>query len=212
MKTSELIDTLVVDLTPRGQSLRNRFYLALGLGTLVSAAIFMISIGPRADFATAAETLRFDLKFVDTLALALPTALLCFRLMRPDARAGTLALLLAAPFLFLGVAVAAELFLVPPSMWGTKMIGINSLHCLTLVPLLSVAPLFALIYAMRYGAPQRPTLSGALAGAAAAGIAATLYASNCPDDSPLFVATWYPLATLIVVGVGAAAGHRFLRW
>ena len=212
MKTSELIDSLVVDLTPRGLSLTSRFWLALGAGTLVSAVLFTIGVGPRADFAAAMHTLRFDLKFVDTLALALPTALLCVRLIRPDARAGTLALFLAAPFLFLGVAVAAELFLVPSAIWGTKLIGINSLHCLTLVPLLSIAPLFALIYAMRSGAPQHPTLSGALAGAAAAGIAATLYATNCPDDSPLFVATWYPLATLIVVGVGAVAGHRLLRW
>jgi hypothetical protein len=212
MKTSELINTLAVDRAPRGLSLASRFWLALGLGTLVSAALFMIGVGPRADFAAAAHTLRFDLKFVDTLALALPTALLCFRLTRPDARAGTLALLLVTPFLLLGAAVVAELFLVPSSTWGTKMIGINSLHCLTLVPLLSIAPLVALIYAMRSGAPQHPTLSGALAGAAAAGVAATLYATNCPDDSPLFVATWYPLATLIVVGVGAVAGHRFLRW
>ena len=55
-------------------------------------------------------------------------------------------------------------------------------------------------------------MAGALAGAAAAGIAATLYASNCPDDSPLFVASWYPLASLITVAVGAVAGDRFLRW
>ena len=52
-----------------------------------------------------------------------------------------------------------------------------------------------------------PALSGALAGASAAGIAATFYASNCTDDSPLFVATWYPSATLIVVSVGAVAGR-----
>jgi hypothetical protein len=28
----------------------------------------------------------------------------------------------------------------------------------------------------------------------------------------LFVATWYPLATSIVVAVGALAGRQFLRW
>ena len=55
-------------------------------------------------------------------------------------------------------------------------------------------------------------LTGALAGAASAGVAALLYASHCPDDSPLFVATWYPLATLICMGVGALAGRRFLAW
>ena len=75
------------------------------------------------------------------------------------------------------------------------------------------APLLAgLIWAMRAGAPLQTSLTGALAGAASAGIAALFYASTCPDDSPLFVATWYPLATLICVGVGALAGRRFLAW
>jgi len=47
---------------------------------------------------------------------------------------------------------------------------------------------------------------------ASAGIAATLYASNCFDDSPLFVATWYPLAAALVATVGYFAGNRYLRW
>ena len=51
-----------------------------------------------------------------------------------------------------------------------------------------------------------------MAGAAAAGVGALVYASSCPGDSPLFVATWYPLATLICMGVGALAGRRFLAW
>ena len=50
------------------------------------------------------------------------------------------------------------------------------------------------------------------AGVAAAGISATIYASNCTDDSPLFVVTWYPLATGIVALAGAWAGRRFLSW
>ena len=62
--------------------------------------------------------------------------------------------------------------------------------------------LAALIVALRAGAPMHPALTGALAGAATAGIAALLYASHCPDDSPLFVATWYPLATLICAARG----------
>jgi hypothetical protein len=186
--------------------------LALALGAAVSLALFMAALGPRADFAEAARTVRFDLKFVDTLTLLAPSALLCWRLMRPDARPRALALLLAAPFALLAGAVVAELFLVPPDLWGTRLIGTNSLHCLTLIPLLSIPPLTALIAAMRAGAPQHPALSGALAGAAAAGVAATIYATNCTDDSPLFVASWYPLATLVVVAVGALAGRRFLQW
>jgi hypothetical protein len=46
----------------------------------------------------------------------------------------------------------------------------------------------------------------------AAGLAATLYASHCADDSPLFVATWYSLAIALVVAAGAWLGPRVLRW
>jgi hypothetical protein len=45
-----------------------------------------------------------------------------------------------------------------------------------------------------------------------AGLAATLYASHCPDDSPLFVATWYTIAAALVTAIGALAGSRMLRF
>ena len=51
-----------------------------------------------------------------------------------------------------------------------------------------------------------PALAGAIAGMLSAGLAATLYASHCTDDSPLFVATWYTIATALVTAIGALAG------
>ena len=212
MRTSQLIEALVADRSGRALSLRARFVLALGAGSLISAGLFFAAIGPRPDIASAAQTLRFDLKFIDAVTLALPSALLAWRLLRPDGRPGALALAFLAPFLLLGGAVVVELAVVPADLWGTKLIGSNAVHCLTIIPLLSIAPLAALLLVMRQGAPQHPRIAGALAGAAAAGVAAALYASNCPDDLPLFVASWYPLATLIAVAVGAIAGDRLLRW
>ena len=212
MRTSELIEALAADPMPRGPGLRASFFLAMAIGTAVSAAIFYATIGPRGDFAQAVHTLRFDMKFVDTIALLAPSAILCLHILRPEARVGALASMFAAPFLLLGAAVIVEMSVVPSSQWGELMIGDNAMHCLRVIPLLAIAPLAALLCAIRAGAPQNPALAGALAGAAAAGIAATLYATNCPDDSPLFVASWYPLATLIVVAVGALAGRRLLRW
>ena len=49
-------------------------------------------------------------------------------------------------------------------------------------------------------------------GLRAAGIAATFYATHCQNDSPLFLAAWYVLATLGVAAVGAIIGTRVLRW
>ena len=60
--------------------------------------------------------------------------------------------------------------------------------------MLSLAPLAAVLYALRQGAPSNLTLAGAIGGLLSAGVGATLYASHCADDSPLFVATWYPFA------------------
>jgi len=212
MKTADLINSLAADPAPPQVHLGRRVLLALALGGAVSAFLFMAFIGPRNDIMTAMGTMRFDLKFVDTLAFLAPSTLLCVRLLRPDAQPGVLAALFLAPFALLGGAVLAEFALVPPDLWETRMIGSNAMHCLALIPLLSIPPLCALIAAMRAGAPQHPALSGALAGAAAAGIAATIYGTTCPDDSPLFVASWYPLATLIVAAAGALAGRRFLQW
>jgi hypothetical protein len=45
-----------------------------------------------------------------------------------------------------------------------------------------------------------------------AGLAATLYASHCTDDSPLFVATWYTISTALVTAIGALAGSKLLRF
>ena len=61
-------------------------------------------------------------------------------------------------------------------------------------------------------APASPALAGAGAGLLAAPAGAALYAFHCFDDSPLFVVTWYVLATIPVVILGAIAGHRLLRW
>jgi hypothetical protein len=212
MKTSQLIDALAADQAPKGMTLRIRFWLALSLGAIASACLFLAIAGPRSNFVVSLQSVRFDLKFVDTLALTLPAALLCWRLLRPDARIGGFYVAFLTPVLLLALGVVGELIFVPPDLWGTRLIGTNSVHCLTVIPLLSAAPLAALLFVMRAGAPQNPRLAGALAALAAAGIAATYYAANCPDDSPLFVASWYPLATLIVVAVGAFVGGRLLRW
>jgi hypothetical protein len=69
-----------------------------------------------------------------------------------------------------------------------------------------------MLLVLRQGATTRPALAGAVAGLVAAGIAATFYATHCQNDSPLFLAAWYVLATLFVAAVGAVLGTRLLRW
>ena len=212
MKTDDLILALGADARRRGPSLTGRVMLALAIGACVSLAVFMFMVGPRPDIVPAMHTMRFDLKFLDTLALLTPALLLCLRMSRPEVTAGTMLMWLLAPVALLALAVVVELLTVPSDLWMRKIIGRNWYHCLTLVPVFSLPPLAALILALREGAPRYPGLTGALAGLAAAGVSATIYATNCNDDSPLFVATWYPLATAAVAGLGTLAGRLWLRW
>jgi hypothetical protein len=212
VKTSQFIAALAADPTPEPVDLGRRFAAALAFGLVGALALYALFVGPRLDFAEAVRTIRFDLKFLDALSLALPSLLLLMRLTRPDAKVGALGLWLVAPLVLLAFAVLIELAVTPSGEWMTRLIGENWMYCTTMIPMMAAPILAALIVGMRAGAPQHPAWSGALAGAASAGIAAFLYASHCPDDSPLFVATWYPLATLICSAVGALAGRRFLAW
>jgi hypothetical protein len=104
------------------------------------------------------------------------------------------------------------LFMLPRSLWMVRLVGSNSANCLTLIPLLAMMPLAAFLTVLRHGASFDPGKTGATAGLAAAAIAASFYALNCFDDSPLFVVTWYPLASSIVVAFGYLLGRRILRW
>ena len=212
MRTYEFIAALTADPVPEPIRLGRRVAAALVIGLVGSVALYVLWLGPRPDIAAACRSMRFWLKFVDSFAFALPTLLLTLRLARPDAKPRALALWLAAPFILLAAGVVVELLVVPQGEWLSRLMGTTAMHCTITIPMLAAPVLAALIVALRAGAPLHPGLTGALAGAAAAGVGALVYASSCPSDSPLFVATWYPLATLICMGFGALAGRRFLAW
>ena len=212
MKTSDFISALAADPVPEPIRLGRRVAAALAIGLVGSVALYWLLLGPRPDVAAASGTMRFWMKFVDSFAFALPTLLLTLRLAYPDAKPRALILWLAAPFILLAAGVLVELSVVPQGEWMSRLMGATALHCTITIPMLAAPILVGLIVALRPGAPLYPGLTGAIAGAASAGVAALVYGSSCPGDSPLFVATWYPLATLICMGVGALAGRWFLAW
>jgi hypothetical protein len=212
MRTADLINALVVDLTVSKVRFRQILVAAIAIGSIIAAVAFLFSIGFRPDIGQALRTPRFLFKFVVTSSLAITTAGLLWRLARPGIPAGGLAWAwLMAPVLLLG-AIMIELIVTPAPTWLPRLVGTNARFCLTLIPFLSIGPLACIMLALRHGAPTRPGLTGAVAGLVAGGIAATLYASHCTDDSPLFVATWYSLAIGIVTLIGYVIGSRFLRW
>lgn len=211
MKTEQLVSALVADRARSSAPVGRSLVRAVAAGAVVSLAIFAVWFGPRVDLTAALATWRFDFKLA-LVFVALAAAFgACMANARPLAsgrwhRVALLAALLAAALL------AVELATQPPQTWGTRLVGTNALVCLTVIPLLSLAPLAVLLVALRRTAPASPALAGAAAGALAATAAASIYAFHCFDDSPLFVLTWYPLATILPVAVGAAVGSRLLKW
>lgn len=211
MQTDDLINLLAKDARVRirfGQI----FLVALAIGVAISAVLLLSTLGIRKNMAEAIETPRVLFKLGLTLLLAITSARLAFRIGKPGVslRSSVLALILPLAVLFLGV--AAELTVVPQDAWGNSLKGQYWNFCLVFVPMLSIAPLAAILYSVRQGAPENPGLAGAAAGLAASGIAAAIYAWHCPDDSPLFLATWYSIGILVVTTAGSLIGRRVLRW
>jgi hypothetical protein len=154
----------------------------------------------------------FDLKFAVTLALAISAIAVSLHLSRPEASLRGFGWYLFVPAGLLVAGISGEMMMPQRLSMMTRLVGSNSKVCLTVIPLLSLPLLAGALIGLRHGAPARPALAGAVAGMLSAGFAATLYASHCTDDSPLFVAFWYTIATALVTAVGALLGSKLLKY
>ncbi|WP_299810465.1 DUF1109 domain-containing protein [Tardiphaga sp.] len=212
MDTERLIQSLAADNAQRRRPVGNGLALALMVALPVAAVMLLSTIGMRPDIRHAMRTPLFDLKFVVTLALAIPAIAISLHLSRPEASLRHWGWMLLAPVLILALGISGEMMMPdrPPMMM--RWMGHNAMLCMTAIPLLALPILAAALLALRQGAPSRPALAGAVAGLLSSGLAATLYAAHCIDDSPLFVATWYTLATALVTAIGALAGARWLKY
>src|SRR5450432_2950381 len=212
METDQLIRTLAADGAHRAPPVGFVLTLALLAATPVSMAMFFATLGVRPDVMIAMRNPFFDLKFLVTLAVAISAIAVSLHLSRPEASLHGWAWLLLIPAGLLVAGISGEMMMPQRLPMMARLVGSNSKVCLTAIPAMSLPLLAAALVGLRHGAPARPALAGALAGMLSAGLAATLYAAHCTDDSPLFVATWYTIATAMVAAIGALAGSRVLRF
>jgi hypothetical protein len=212
MDTDQLIKTLAADNTHRARSVSFVLALALLAAAPVSIFMFIAELGVRPDVMTAMHNPFFDLKFAVTLALAAAAITISLHLSRPEASLRGFVWLLAIPAGLLVAGISGEMMMPQRLPMMTRLVGSNSKVCMTAVPLMSLPLLAASLLGLRHGAPARPAVAGAMAGLLSAGLAATLYASHCTDDSPLFVATWYSIGTAVITALGALIGSRVLRY
>ena len=212
METEQLIRSLAADGTHRARPVGYVLGLALLAAAPVSLAMFLSGLGVRPDVMAAMHNPFFDLKFVVTLALAVTAIVVSLHLSRPEVSLKGWWWLLLIPVGILAAGIASEMMIPQRLPMIVRLIGSNSRICLTAIPLMSLPLLAGALLALRHGATTRPAAAGAIAGLLSAGLAATLYASHCTDDSPLFVATWYPIAIALVAAVGALVGSKVLRF
>jgi hypothetical protein len=212
MDTDQLIRTLAADNSNRARSVGFTLMLALLAAAPVSLLMFFAELGVRPDVMVAMRNPFFDLKFAVTLALAISAIAVSLHLSRPEVSLRGFGWLLLAPIGILSVGIGGEMMMPQRLPMMTRLVGKNSLVCMTAIPAMSLPILVGALIGLRHGAPSRPAVAGAIAGMLSAGLAATLYASHCTDDSPLFVATWYTIATALVAAIGALAGSRLLRF
>lgn len=210
MRTEDVIEALVRDAKSSRRCYACRFAVTEAAGIAVAVALFLSTLGLRADFAEAMLTPWYALKIsilLSTAALAVP---IVGALARPGAEVRSAGLFL--PVALLALAVAADLAILGTPGSLMRLEGKNAISCLLFIPFFAAAPLVATLIALRDGAPIRPARAGLAAGLLSGAVGGLLYGLYCPDDSPLFVAVWYPIGIALVAAAGALAGRLLLRW
>lgn len=212
MKTDQLIDSLVADQGRRLPGIGRMLLVTLPPAIAISLFLFAFELDMRADLAAALESWRYLLKLLLPVLIAGTALALVRHLARPQSSPNTALRWLPLLLVPLAIGFLAEGVLVPRDAWGTAAMGNAPLFCLFFVPVLSLAPLAAVLWSMAKGAPQSPTAAGIVAGLGAGGIGALIYAVHCNNDSPFYLGIWYLGGIAIVALLGGLAGRHFLRW
>ena len=210
MATPDLIQHLVSDLSPRsGAPIATRLATVTAAASLVCLALILMLFS-KSPYFLQGPTLAIGVTAAGGVTLAAAAFWGMLRLSYPESRPELVWLIVPVAIVLFGLVV--EIAQMPRGMWQQRLIGDNPLGCLFSVLLLSLPILFAAMLVLRQGAPSRPQISGAMAGLLAGGITATLYTIHCPEDSLLYIAAWHVPAVVLLAGLGALLGNRYLRW
>jgi hypothetical protein len=204
---------LVEDLRPvrRGAALR-RLLVWTVVGALMAQILVGVAMGYRSDLFAALLTTMFWIKLGYVASLGGLALAMVYQLARPGLSLGKRLAWLAIPVVVLVALAAWQLARTPSQDWASLVMGVSARACPWLIVVAALAPLGALVMALRSLAPTRPLLAGWSAGIAAGGLGASAYALHCGEVGGAFVAIWYSLGVLMVGGLGAVLGRGLLRW
>ena len=86
-------------------------------------------------------------------------------------------------------------------------------YCVSIITLGGALVLLGLWYGwLRKTASDHPSLLGALSGFSAGCIAAAAYALHCDRDAVLYIGVYYFMPIVLLSGLGAWLGKRYLDW
>ena len=213
MKTDDLIQLLArqPDALPKTRPGRDAL-LAATAGVVAAFLLMALLLGPRPDLAEAVASPLFGQKIGALALLAVVAGVAAYRSGLPGrSLRSTERLRWAAPA-WLVVATAVTVAAAPASERFALFLSPTILLCLTMVPLLSVLPAVALVWALRRAAPTDPALAARAVGWTAGAIGAFAYAFHCQADQPGYVLVWYGLAVAVTVVLSQAIATRWLRW
>jgi len=213
VRTEDLIDQLSARVPRLSRHAGPRRLLAgLGGGTLAALAILLVAYGLRPDLAEAGQTVAFWMKWAFTVSLAAAGFAIVRRLARPEGRIGAAWIALAAPPVFIAALGVLELAGSTPETWTALWLGRTAARCSSAIVFLSVPILACLLWSFQRFAPTRPVSAGAAAGVLAGAAGAAVYALTCPEQTAVFMATWYSGGIALSGVLGGLLGGRVLRW
>jgi hypothetical protein len=211
--TDDLIASLSAQVPPVPPgAVARRVAIGLSLGAAGSVMLMLLWLGPRRDLAEAVLTPMFWMKLGYAAITGLIAAGVLTRLARPGVRPGGLAALAFAPFAVVAAMALARMAQAPPEAHRAMLMGHSAMLCPWRIAAIGLPVLFGAVWAVRGLAPTRLGLAGLVAGAAAGGMGAAIYAIACNETSAPFLAVWYTLGMAAVAALGALAGSRLLRW
>jgi hypothetical protein len=213
MKTDRLIDILSTNLEPAGRGgLWRALAFAIALGWVAAFCLMLATIGLRPDLAGGAKLSFLAIKLFFVLSVIGAGAAFLIRSMVPGQDEQKPFVFIFVPFAAVSAAAFAVLVIGRSSVVSHMILGTQWASCVLCIPLFSIVPFAALIWALRKGAPTKLRRTGAVAGVVAASLGAAAYAFHCPDDSLPFIAIWYGAPIALWAFIGAKLGPRLLRW
>jgi hypothetical protein len=213
MKTDDLITLLArqPEALPKTHPVRDTALAALG-GLAAAFVLMAVVLGVRPDLAGALTAPLFWQKAGMLALLVVLAGITAHRAGLPGRSLRPLERLRWAVPTWLAVATMVTLVSAPAGERWALFYSPTILVCLTMVPLLSVLPAAAMVWALRRAAPTEPSRAARAVGWMAGAIGAFAYAFHCQADQPGYVLVWYGLAVVFTVVLTQATATRWLRW